>query len=36
MNAPIPLATHLFLLAVPVAVAAGALLHYLLGGKRGR
>jgi hypothetical protein len=32
----LPLAKHLFLLAVPAAVAVAALAHYLLGGKRGR
>jgi|YNPBryantNP2012_1023418.scaffolds.fasta_scaffold106050_1 hypothetical protein len=36
MDATVPLTTHLFLLAVPLAVSGAALLAYLRGGRRGR
>ncbi|GEM_PF-2051693 len=36
MVQPIPLATHLFLVAVPLVVIVIALVAYFLGGKYGR
>ena len=33
---PIPVATHVFLLVVPLAFALGALTHYVLRGHRER
>lgn len=34
LGATIPLTTHLFLLAVPAAVLAASLIHFLLGRRR--
>ncbi len=36
MDAPVPLATHLFLLAVPLVVSGAALLAYWRGRRRER
>ena len=34
MGAVVPVSTHLFLVGLPIAIAAAAVLHFLLRGRR--
>ena len=34
MGAGVPVSTHLFLVGLPIAIAAAAVLHFLLRGRR--